>query len=264
MSRYNHIHTIINQGKSVYMPYVMLGYPTIAASLAVCKTLIEAGVHGLELGMPFRDPMADGPIIQAAANVALDNGFTTDDAISLVTQIRALNPQIPLTLMSYYNMVVARGPEAFISAFAKAGIDGLLVPDLPPELAPEIHPTLQQHHLELILIASPLSDETRLKRISELAGGFIYVITRLGITGVTETYSNKLPELFARIHASTSLPAIAGFGISKPEHAASMVASGANGYIVGSHLVKLTETCVADNNNFTPIHNHTVNMLNYK
>ncbi len=242
MSRYSYIHNLtFAESKPVYMPYVMLGYPTVEASFEACKTLIEAGVHGLELGMPFRDPMADGPVIQAAANVALDNGFNTDYAIQLVARIRALNPTIPLTLMSYYNMVVARGIENFVKAFADAGIDGILIPDLPPELADEIRPTLQVHGLEMILIASPLSDDARLKTIGELAGGFVYVITRLGITGTHEEYSNKLPDLFARIHKHTNLPAIAGFGISKPEHARLMVDSGANGYIVGSHIVKLIE-----------------------
>jgi tryptophan synthase alpha chain len=261
MSRYQSLsHRIQHDKKPVYLPYVMLGYPTQNATLEACKVLIEAGVHGLELGLPFRDPMADGPVIQAAANMALDNGFTTAQAAELVAQIRGLSPTIPFTLMTYYNMVVAQGVEAFVTMFAKAGVDGILIPDLPPEYAEEVAPIFEKHGLKMVLIASPLSDDSRLELIGRYAGGFVYVITRLGITGVDETYSQKLPDLFARIHKHINLPAIAGFGISKPEHMDAMAEAGADGVIVGSKLVQLIGEAHATDN-FAPVTRHAREMV---
>lgn len=223
----------------VYMPYYTLGYPTEAMTLKVIRTLIDNGAHGLELGLPFRDAVADGPIIQAAANEALDRGFCVEKALGLITKIRAMNDTIPLTLMCYYNMVVARGVEKFIRDFAKAGIDGILIPDLPPERAEEIWPAARKHGIATIFIASVLSDAARLQKIAAIASGFVYVVPRLGITGLNQKFAAHLDEVFARIHAATPLPLIAGFGIAEPAHAAEMFAAGANGVISGSKIVKL-------------------------
>jgi tryptophan synthase alpha chain len=241
----------------------MLGYPVEDAFLKVAQVLIDEGVHGLELGLPFRDPVADGPIIQAAANQALDNGFTTSKGIKLVQCIREMSDTIPLTLMCYYNMLIAWGPERFIKEFATAGIDGILIPDLPPERAHEVLPHTKKYGIELVLIASPLSNEHRLSKIAEIGGGFIYVVTRLGITGVSEKYSDDLEALFRRINKIVPLPSIAGFGISEPAQAKIMIKAGARGVITGSKLVQLIDEDFAANRigDLAVVRDHTKQML---
>lgn len=225
--------------KPAYMPYVFLGFPTVEASVEVAKALIEEGVHGLELGFPFRDPAADGPVIQNAGYEALDAGFKTAQGMDAIRRIRKLNVDIPLTVMVYYNMVLARGIEKFCADISSCGADGILIPDLPPERAEDVAPHAQKHGLKLVLIAAPNTNDDRLAFIKRQAGGFIYVVTRLGVTGTDEQYSGELSSLFDRVHRITGLPAIAGFGISSAEQAAGMVAAGADGVIVGSRLISL-------------------------
>jgi len=233
-------YDILKTGKS-YLPYLMLGYPTSETCLAAAKILLDTGAHGLELGLPFRDPVADGPVIEFAGNKVLDRGFTVDNALGLVQRIRALNATAPLTIMSYYNMLLARGVDKFAADFAAAGAAGILIPDLPLERTDEILPALGKHGLKLIFMASPLTTATRLQKISAVAEGFIYVVTRLGITGAEANYSSQLMELFTRVKQNTALPAIAGFGISKPEDVTTMLNAGADGAIIGSRLVEILE-----------------------
>jgi tryptophan synthase alpha chain len=222
-----------------YMPYVLLGYPDMDRTVEICAVLASAGAHGLELGFPFRDPVADGPVIQAAAKESLDGGFNVPDAVGLVRRIRAAVGDLPLTAMVYYNMVLARGAEKFLKEFAEAGLDGLLIPDLPPERAHEIAPLAKKYNVALVFIAAPNTGAERLNLIKPHAGGFVYVVTRLGVTGFDANYSGRLPQLFKNIHAHIPLPAIAGFGISDSGHAADMIAAGADGVITGSKIVDL-------------------------
>ena len=246
--------------RPAYLPYVLLGFPSAPKTLDVARVLVEGGADGLGLGLPFRDPVADGPVIQKAGNDALDRGFTVAQAVELVREIRALSADAPLTLMAYYNMLIARGLERFIADFAAAGIDGFLVPDLPVEQAMELAPLAARHGVDLIFIASPLSDERRLDMMQQAGGGFLYVVTRLGITGVESNYAEALDTLFARIHKAVTLPAFAGFGISEPEHAARMVAAGADGVIVGSKLVQLIRQAEDDDWNLATLAAHTRDM----
>jgi len=233
-------YDILKTGKS-YLPYLMLGYPSSETCLAAAKVLLDTGAHGLELGLPFRDPVADGPVIEVAGNRVLDRGFTVDNALGLVQRIRALNDTAPLTIMSYYNMILARGVDKFAADFAAAGADGILIPDLPFERTDEVLPALGAQNLKLIFMASPLTTAERLQKIATVAEGFIYVVTRLGITGAQANYSAQLSELFARVHANCKLPAIAGFGISKPADVTTMLKAGADGAIIGSRLVEILE-----------------------
>jgi tryptophan synthase alpha chain len=262
MNRYTALQKRISETRiPAYLPYVLLGYPTKERTVDVCRVLADGGVDGLELGLPFRDPVADGPLIQAAANETLDYGFTTADAVDLVREIRKMVPNTPLTLMAYYNMVIARGAESFIADFSTAGIDGLLVPDLPVERAEELIPIAQKHGIVLIFIASPLSDERRLKMLGAAGGGFTYVVTRLGITGVDAHYATALDGLFSRIHDTIPLPAFAGFGISEPEHVTKMVAAGADGVIIGSRLVQLIQAANDENWNLAALAAHTRSII---
>tara|TARA_R110002124_G_scaffold233406_1_gene398773 strand:- start:155039 stop:155848 length:810 start_codon:yes stop_codon:yes gene_type:complete len=248
-TRFQHIQNKTRAGQAVYMPYVLMGYPNFEASLTAAKTLIDAGADGLELGLPFRDPVADGPVIQDAANIALDNGFKANDALKFITALRAYAPDTPFTVMSYYNIILAKGAEKFIAELGRAGIDGLLIPDLPPEHAQEVFPTTQAHNIDLVFIVAPTTNDARIEKIKAYAGGFIYVVTKMGTTGTQENYDQNLEQLFTRIKSAVDLPAIAGFGISTAEHAQNMVNIGANGVIVGSQIIKL---CSPDKNGTAP------------
>ncbi len=240
MSRYESITQKIKNGGHVYMPYVLLGYPDLEMSYSVAKTLIGNGAHGLEIGFPFHDPVADGPVIEKAGNIALDNGFTVDQGFALIARIRALSPDIPLTLMLYYNMVLARGIEKFFADCKMSGLDGVLIPDMPPERADTVLPAAKANGIDLIFIAAPTSTPERLQKIATVAGGFVYVVTRMGITGSVESYSDKLSDLFTSIKSHINLPVIAGFGISTPDQARKMIESGADGVITGSKIVEMT------------------------
>ena len=246
MSRYQTLFSALNASNNkAYMPYVMLGYPTVGASLDVAKTLLDNGAHGLEIGFPFSDPMADGIVIQEAGQKALQNGFKTPDGIAAIQQLREAYPNAPFTLMCYYNMLIAKGVDAFIENIAAAGVDGILIPDLPPEAAKEVAPACKKHGVELVLIVSSLSDDKRIDLISQYAGGFLYVVSRLGITGVEARYDDELQNLFKRIKSHSDLPAIVGFGISEPDQAKYMAENGADGVITGSRVVQMAEDLTA-------------------
>lgn len=246
MNRYDFLTSRLSSGQLVYMPYILLGFPGVETSFDVARTVIENGAHGLELGFPFRDPVADGPVIERAGNIALDNGFDAEKGFAVIARIRALAPDIPLTLMLYYNMVLARGADRFFADCQAAGIDGVLIPDMPPERADTVLPAAKANGIKLVFIAAPTTTPERLQIISRVAGGFIYVVTRMGITGTTENYSSQLADLFASIKTHITLPAVAGFGISTPEQAKKMLAAGADGVITGSRIVELTETGTLD------------------
>tara|TARA_R110002126_G_scaffold291807_1_gene459696 strand:+ start:141793 stop:142602 length:810 start_codon:yes stop_codon:yes gene_type:complete len=238
-TRYTHIQGKVKDGKPVYMPYILMGYPSLEGSIAAAKALIDGGADGLELGLPFRDPVADGPVIQDAANIALDKGFKADDALTIIQAIRAYAPDIPLTVMSYFNIVLVKGIEKFIAALAEAGIDGILIPDLPPEHAEDVYPATQANNIELIFIVAPTTHAGRFDKIRPYAGGFIYVVTKMGTTGMNDNFDSDLKTLFADIKTHIDLPAIAGFGISTPAHAQDMAQKGANGVIIGSKIIQM-------------------------
>ena len=222
-----------------FIPFTLLGYPTQEASFEVIQTLVDAGADALELGLAFSDPMADGPIIQQAATETLATGYTVDDAIALLRRIRAYAPEIPIGLLVYYNMVLARGVERFMRDMAAAGVDGVLIADLPPECMAEVAPFAAG--LDLIHIVSPLTDDARLQTVLNHAGGFLYIVSRLGITGVEERYDHRLAALLDRVKARTALPLCVGFGISQPEHAARMIRAGADGVITGSRVIRIIQ-----------------------
>lgn len=241
MSRYDFIKEKIGQGGHVYMPYVLLGFPDVAGSVDVARVLIQSGAHGLELGFPFRDPVADGAVIERAGNIALDNGFCVDRGFEAIGQIRAFAGDKPLTLMLYYNMVLARGIDRFFADCKVAGIDGVLIPDMPPERSDTVEDAAQANGIDLVFIVAPTTTHERMKLIQQYAGGFIYVVTRMGLTGMVEDYSDKLSGMFSAIREEIGLPAIAGFGISTPEQARKMINLGADGVITGSKIVEMTE-----------------------
>lgn len=222
-----------------FIPFTLLGWPDENTSFDIIKTMIDSGVTALELGLAFSDPAADGPVIQQAAQEVIQSGFSVDDAICLLKRVREYDSAIPIGLLVYYNMVLARGASQFFKELADVGVDGVLIADLSPESADELLPIGRQYGVHLIFVISPLTSDQRLKKIATMAGGFLYVVSRLGITGTEERYDADLENLLERIKSVSSLPLCVGFGISKPEHIQKMVSLGADGCIVGSAILKL-------------------------
>ncbi|MCC7528980.1 MAG: tryptophan synthase subunit alpha [Candidatus Melainabacteria bacterium] len=224
------------------MPFTVLGWPDEETSFSIIKTMIDSGASALELGIAFSDPVADGPIIQAAAHKVIENGYTVIQALDLVAMARKYDADIPVGLLVYYNHIMAMGVEKFLEKASACGVDGVLVADLPAESSDEVLSTATAKGISTIFIVSPLTREERLAKIVEHASGFIYLVSRLGVTGVDERNADRdsrLAALIASIKKVTSLPVLAGFGISTPAHAEKMMAFGADGVITGSKIVDL-------------------------
>jgi tryptophan synthase alpha chain len=224
--------------QKAFVAYIMAGDPDVAASLAVMKGLPGAGVDIIELGLPFTDPMADGPTIQRAGQRALDGGMTLDKTLQMVRDFRAGDDATPIVLMGYYNPIYSRGVDLFLSQAKAAGIDGLIIVDLPPEEDAELCLPAQAAGLNFIRLATPTTDAKRLPKVLTNTSGFVYYVSITGITGAAAARSLDVGPEVARIKASTDLPVVVGFGITTPE-AAQSIASVADGSVVGSAIVKL-------------------------
>jgi tryptophan synthase alpha chain len=219
--------------------YITAGDPTLDATLQFGLALAEAGADVIELGVPFSDPLADGPTIQRASERALKAGTTMAGVLELVRRIRR-SSQVPLVLFSYYNPILQMGLEKFAAAAAQAGTDGVLATDLTPEESEEYRRILHAQNLDTIFLAAPTSSDERLKKISAASSGFLYLISRTGVTGAKESLSDELPALLRRVHQFTELPVAVGFGISLPVHV-SVLGGLADAAVVGSALVSEIE-----------------------
>ena len=224
--------------KKAFVAYVMAGDPDVATSLAVMQGLPAAGDDIIELGVPFTDPMADGPTIQRAGQRALDGGMTLDRTLQMVRDFRAADNLTPIVLMGYYNPIYSRGVDLFLIQAKAAGIDGLIIVDLPPEEDAELCLPAQGAGLNFIRLATPTTDAKRLPKVLTNTSGFVYYVSITGITGAAAAEAKDVAPEVARIKASTDLPVIVGFGISTPE-AAQAIAAVADGCVVGSAIVKL-------------------------
>lgn len=223
--------------RTAFMPYAVLGYPTPEISLQVVQALATAGADLMELGVPFSDPLADGPTIQAAAQRALENGVTLTRCIAMVTELRNRGVRTPALLMSYVNPILAYGVQRFAAHSAVAGVDGFIVPDLPPEEAGELEDACQQHGLALVYLLAPTSPPERCALVAEKSQGFIYLVSLTGVTGARDALPPGLADFVARVRAVAGLPLAVGFGIGSGEQAGA-VAQLAEGVIVGSALVQ--------------------------
>ncbi|MEX0327655.1 MAG: tryptophan synthase subunit alpha [Ruegeria sp.] len=224
------------QGKKAFVAYIMAGDPDYETSLEVVKGLPGAGVDVIELGLPFTDPMADGPTIQAAGQRALDGGMTLQRTLDLARAFRETDDTTPIVLMGYYNPIYSRGVDAFLADAKEAGIDGLIVVDLPPEEDAELCLPAQAAGLNFIRLATPTTDDTRLPRVLQNTSGFVYYVSITGITGAAEAQATDVGPEVSRIKAATDLPVIVGFGINTPEKSRA-IASVADGAVVGSAIV---------------------------
>jgi len=224
------------QDKKAFVAYVMAGDPDYATSLEVVKGLPAAGVDIIELGLPFTDPMADGPTIQAAGQRALEAGMTLQRTLDLATEFRKTDDQTPIVLMGYYNPIYNRGVDKFLADAKAAGIDGLIVVDLPPEEDDELCIPAQAAGLNFIRLATPTTDDKRLPKVLQNTSGFVYYVSITGITGSAEAEATDVAPEVARIKARTDIPIIVGFGINTPEKSQA-IAGVADGAVVGSAIV---------------------------
>jgi tryptophan synthase alpha chain len=204
----------------------------------ILDALVEGGADVIELGMPFTDPMADGPAIQQANLRSLGAGTTTADIFSIAAAFRARHPQVPLVLMGYANPMVTRGPEWFAAECQKAGVDGVICVDVPPEEDAELGPALRAAGISPIRLATPTTDAARLPAVLEGSSGFLYYVSVAGITGLQQAAQTSIDEAVARLKASATIPVAVGFGVRTPEQAAA-IAKVADGVVVGSALVEL-------------------------
>lgn len=225
------------EGRKAFVTYIMGGDPDVETSLAVMKGLPGAGVDIIELGLPFTDPMADGPTIQLAGQRALDGGMTTAKVLQMVRNFRAEDDRTPIVLMGYYNPIYSWGVDAFLDDAVAAGVDGLIIVDLPPEEDDELCIPAQKAGMNFIRLATPTTDARRLPTVLQNTSGFVYYVSITGITGAAAAQAGDVGPEVARIKGQTALPVIVGFGITTPE-AARDIASVADGCVVGSAIVK--------------------------
>lgn len=226
------------QNRAAFVAYLCAGDPDFDTSLEACRALIENGVDVLELGVPFSDPLADGPTNQWAAQRALESGMTASRVFELVRRIREFAPDTAIVFYTYYNLVFSNGVDAYVRAAKEAGVDGMLTLDLPPEEAADVQAACAAHDLKTVFIVAPTTPEARLVKIGAAATGFIYYVSREGVTGVRDAVAANIPEAMAAIRKHTKLPVVVGFGIGKREHVAE-VARHADGVVVGSALVNV-------------------------
>lgn len=239
--------------RKALIPYITAGDPDLAATEALIIEMAARGADLIELGVPFSDPMADGPVIQRATERALARGTKLKDILDLVARVRQ-HTQVPIILFSYFNPLLQFGLENLAQRAQEVGIDGVLVTDLSPEEAHEFLTTLRKYQLAMIFLVAPTSSDTRMAKIASMAEGFIYAVSRLGITGVQQSLSQTIEPLVARIKRHSPLPVVVGFGISTPAHVQD-VWRYADGAVVGSRIVAEIETCTDRNHLVTQVGN---------
>jgi tryptophan synthase alpha chain len=232
-------------GRGTLGVFVTAGDPNAATTSALLDALVGAGVDFIELGMPFSDPMADGPAIQAASLRALEGGMTLAGTLELVAGFRKRHPNTPMILMGYYNPIYIYGNDRFIADSLAAGVDGLIIVDLPPEEDNELCLPAKDAGLKFIRLVTPTSDETRLTAILTEASGFVYYVSVLGITGTNSATGDSISDAYQLIRAQTELPIVAGFGIRTPAQAAE-AASVTDGAVVGSAVVDIIASNLAN------------------
>ncbi len=222
-------------GRGALIGYLTCGYPGLEETVEIARAMRRGGVDILELGVPFSEPVADGPTIQKAVYSALEAGVTPWDCLEVAEE---LSNDVPIVLLCYYNTVYANGVERYLSAAAEAGVKGIIIADMPVDESDEIYPVAKDLGIDVVFLVAPSTTERRLRMIAERASGFLYVISRYGVTGARENLAETTLELveWVRGHVE-NVPLAVGFGISKPEHVRDVIAAGADGAIVGSAFI---------------------------
>jgi tryptophan synthase alpha chain len=235
-----------SENSAVFMPFLVVGDPSVEATLAFADALIAGGADAIEFGLAFSDPPADGPVIQAADVRALEGGITVDKALDAIAEVHRRHPSIPLTMLVYANLVFRRGIERFYADVARAGVCAVLVADVPLEAAAPFTAAAARHGVAPIFVVSELTRAERLEQLADVASGYIYVVARVGVTGERHEVAPSLAPLLQRIRAVTSVPLLVGFGIGTPEHVCAVIEAGADGAICGSAIVRRIEAAVHD------------------
>lgn len=230
-----------DEGRAAFVAYLCAGDPNFETSVEACRALIDSGIDILELGVPFSDPLADGLTNQLAAQRALESGMTGEKVLELVRRVRAFS-EVPIVFYTYYNLVFAKGSDGYAKAAKAAGVDALLTLDLPPEESVEHLEACKKHGLETVYIVAPTTPDERLEMICAATTGFIYYVSREGVTGEQASMSEGIQARVEQIKQHTDLPVVVGFGISNADHVRT-VAQAADGVVVGSAIVN----CIAQN-----------------
>ena len=231
--------------KPAFIPFVVAGYPNLETTKKILKCLDENNAACIELGLPFSDPLADGPIIQQAAKHALDNGVNTDKVFELLNNLKD-SIKAPIIIFTYYNLILNYGIENFVKTAKDANVAGFIVPDLPIEESNDFSHFCKEHMLDHILLIAPTSKEERINELAKKSAGFIYLVSSTGVTGVRDSFSGMLSDIAAKIKSTTDTPIAVGFGVSKPQHIKELNSLGINGAIVGSALIKIIHDNIAN------------------
>ena len=234
------IADVRGRGDGIFMPFVVIGDPSPEASMQLALTLCDNGADIIEFGFPFSDPPADGPVIQAADDRALRAGVTPAMCLQFIADLRAQRGT-PVALLIYYNLILQHGVDRFYEQAASAGVNAVLVADVPVEHAKPLLTASEEHGIAQVFIASELSSDERLQRLAAAGSGYVYTVARIGITGEQSEVSSGLANTLQRARAATNLPLFVGFGISAPEHVRAVMDAGADGAICGSAIVRIIE-----------------------
>lgn len=233
------LEAVKQRGEKALVPFLTAGDPDMATTVELIHALVEAGADVIELGVPFSDPMADGPTIQAASERALDSGTTVAGVLHIVESVRKRS-NVPIVLMGYYNPIFRYGPSRFAVDAAKAGVDGLLLVDLPPEEVGEIHDDLRRNGIDLITLLAPTTPDERIEKLAAVAEGYLYYVSMTGVTGSQQVDATAIESAVCNIQKKSRVPVAVGFGISTSADAAA-VGAFADAVVVGSALVKIIE-----------------------
>ena len=248
MKKYKDLFSSLN--RTALIPFFVIGDPDYETSLEIVKTAVDNGADILELGIPFSDPIADGPTIQKADIRAINNGMNVRKARKFIREIKEYR-DIPIGLLMYYNLVYQYGTERFFKDFSEAGVNSVLVADLNINDGEEIIPYAEKYGLDTVFMVTPNTEPERMKKIVENTTGFIYTVSVLGVTGSRNELSDTVEGLVKKLKGITKTPVCVGFGVSTPEHAATIAKAGADGVIIGSRLVKIIEADPDDKNKIT-------------
>lgn len=228
------------EGRIALMPFIVAGHPSPDATAGLIRTLFESGADVVELGVPFSDPLADGATNQHANEVALRHGMTLARCLDVIRDVRSRGVDGAIALMGYYNPILAYGLDRLVADAAAAGVDGLIVVDLPPEESDDLRERCRAHAIDLIYLLAPTSSDRRIALVAKRASGFVYCVSVAGVTGARDRLPGELPAFLRRVRAQVSVPLVVGFGISKPEHIEALRGL-ADGAVVGSALVNVIE-----------------------
>jgi len=241
-NRYESLFAALGEKQEgAFVPFVAIGDPDPQLSLRIIDTLVAAGADALELGIPFSDPLADGPTIQGAAIRALSAGTTPGKCFQILTEVRQRHPSVPIGLLMYANLVFAKGIDAFYQHCADAGVDSVLIADVPVGESAEFRAAATRHGIDSIFIAPPNADRDTLKQVAELGGGYTYLLSRAGVTGTETRAGMPVDHLLSQLAEFNAPPALLGFGIAEPTQVREAIRAGAAGAISGSAVVKIIE-----------------------